>query len=343
MDFRLFLFIALAVVSATTAPASARDSPQIWFTPLQGTVNESGGGVSLSGHDFPAMMRSPALWSHAASYLSEMSLDIVHFAEGEIDLHKIIPWQRTLPFAIGGSGSVVFTAPRCSPASEGLTGDRDYAREAVLTLHTWKQAGGRLDYFVLDSPFYFGYYAAQQACHFTVDDVAQRAAATVNLILRDFPNVQIVDAEGPGPVTILQWEADYSRFLSAFAHSSGRPIAWLAMDMHWSDSWHTGYEWVRATRELTRFAHARGLRAGLIINADDPEFGRSGRRLTESDWMRANRDHMQMARDARLPLDAIIINSWMRFPQHNLPEVDPLAYTSLVTDAARIWHVLPLR
>ena len=191
---------------------------------------------------------------------------------------------------------------------EGVTNDTGYAHEAVLTFRAWKNAGGRLDYLILDSPFYFGFYSAQNQCHFTIEDVARRAAATVHLILRDFPNAKIVDAEGPGPLLPADWLPSYGRFLTSFQRYEGRPVDYLAMDMHWFDAWHTGYNWVEASRQIINFAHSKNMKVGLGINADDDfvETG-TGHRTTEHvtavSWMQMNRDHIRAAHDAGLKLE----------------------------------------
>jgi hypothetical protein len=69
---------------------------------------------------------------------------------------------------------------------------------------------------------------------------------------------------------------------------------------------------------------------GLYINADDKNIDVQG-------WMAACRLHLKIASQARLPLDFVYINSWMKFPDHNLPETDPTSFTSLVDTASAIF------
>ena len=191
----------------------------------------------------------------------------------------------------------------------------------------------------MDSPLVFGHYVTENQCHFSIEDVARRAATSVNMVLQDFPDAVIVDAEGPAWLPPSAWLPDYERFVKAFDAVSRKPIEYLNLDMHWTNSWHTGYNWVDATRQIANFAHAHGLKVGLIMDADDRYVeSPDGRVITKEPmtndlWMQQVRGHMQLAHDARLPLDAISINSWMRFPKRNLPESDPNAFTSLVNFA----------
>lgn len=327
---------------ADVAAAQKSRPPEIWFTPMQNAVKADGVGVTIDQHDFLSMIAHPEQWSRARSRISELTLDTVHFVENRDNLSAIINWANHQNVRIGTSGSIVYTDHLCNPHMEGMTNDNGVAREITVTTHDWKAAGGRLNYFIMDSPLVFGYYAAQAQCHFSIEEVAIRAATTVKAVLADYPDVKIVDAEGPASMLPAAWLPDYGRFLSAFQKASGRPIDYLAMDMHWFDDWHTGYNWVRASREIIAFAHAQGIKVGLIINADDRfvEMGEgihTKQPVTAKGWMQANRHHMQIVHDAKLQLDAIMINSWMKFPKWNLPESDSDAYVSLVNDAYRIW------
>lgn len=340
---------------ARAANSSPPDKmPEIWFNPRQESVNPSHPGMVFSKFDFPRMLASDAEWKTAQSHLSTLGLHIIHIIEGYPDAPSVIAWINRHPFRIVGDGSVVNTGtaiagggPACThPPIEGVDSNPrfDFAPEVYFTLHKWKQMGGRLDYLSLDTPFGFAYYALGKYCHYSIQQVAQRTAVTVNKVLEDFPNAQIVDAEGPGTIPEPQFLADYKQFIDSFNAASHRPITHISMDMHWIDAWHTGYNWIDATRTFISFAHANHIKAGLLMDAEDRymESG-DGRSIsttpvTEAGWMQMVREHMTLTKADNLPVDYIQIVSWMKFPNHNLPETDPLTSTSLVNDAYRIWH-----
>jgi len=81
----------------------------------------------------------------------------------------------------------------------------------------------------------------------------------------------------------------------------------------------------------------------LLVNAGDLEWdndvpippGSSDPRkdMTNSYWMAAVRKHIDLIKQHAIPLDAIDFASWMKFPQRNLPESDPEAWTSLINYA----------
>ena len=182
----------------------------------------------------------------------------------------------------------------------------------------------------MDGPFFFGYYVSAKSCHYSIADVAHRAAETFKQIQKFYPNVKIMDAEGPGPTPVATWLPEFKQWLSAFASESGHQIDAVGMDLHWNDAWHTGYDVVDAIRQTTIFLHQHGVKAGLYVNA--PDAG-----VDNVQWMNGNREHLRIAAGSGVDLDFLYIASWMKFPLYNLPETDTSAYTSLVNDAFSIF------
>ena len=346
-------FLSAAAYSQTGSGASsAGDSPEIWFGPRQDAF-EPGKGVTFSKYDFPQLVASTKGWERAAGEISTMDLNLVHIVEAYPDLASVVRWANDQPVKLAGGGSLVNTGmavpgggPSCShPPIEGMGDDPrfDFAGEVYFTLHTWKQKGGRLDYLTMDGPFFFTYYYAKNFCNYTIEEAAQRTAITVNKILADFPDAEIVDYEGPTK-SLPEFFRDYEKYIKAFDALSMKPISRIGMDMHWADNQHDGYRWVDATRAYAKFAHAHSIKAGLFMDAED-QFVQSPdgsaittTPVTNQSWMKMARDHIQLAHASKLPLDFMIITSWMKFPALNLPETDSLALTSLVDDAFRLWY-----
>jgi hypothetical protein len=317
--------------------------PEIWFSPKQQSLNTEGPGIVFNKYDFPTMVASDDGWQQAASHVAAMQINAVGIVEAYHDVQSVISMINRHNFKIIVSGSVVYTNHECSVRSEGVTNDEGFEREFVLQMRHWARVGGRTDYITMDSPLVFGYYVTQKECHFSVEEVARRAATTVNMVLQEFPAARIVDAEGPAWLPPKSWWPDYDKFLRTFNSVSKRPIEYLSLDMHWTDDWHTGYRWVTATREIADYAHAHGLKVGLIFNADPRHIQSadgetvSDKPMTDALWMQAVRDHMKLAHERRLPLDFVSLNSWVKFPLRNLPESDRAAYTSLVNYAYDLW------
>jgi hypothetical protein len=305
--------------------------------------------VSWTYYDFLSMLAPDGPWRRAAHRIDGLMVSMVHSVEGYSqkgvpslpDIHTMLD---RFGLKAGGGGSVVYTGGLCPGAGvEGMTSDTDYAREVVSTAQRWHDAGLPLTYFGMDGPFYFGYIYTHDKCHFSIEDVARRAATTMKMIKALYPNIIVIDAEGPGADLPAKWLPDYHRFLEAFRSAYGAPIDYLDMDLHWTDTWHTGYRWVTAAKEIADDMHRQGLRVSLIVDAEDgawdpdvppPDPAAPARQAMTADyWMAAVRKHIDLIKQNAIPLDAVDFESWMKFPRHNLPETDPQAWTSIVNYA----------
>ncbi len=326
------LFTALG---AQALPLMANPLPcsqtQIWFAPRQDSVDikrTPGERVSFDKFDFGAMLRKEAAWKDAAEHVSILTIE-VHTIEHFRNLAQVVDMTNRHRFGVAIAGNMVFTSGLCvQHGMEGMDAGHDYAREIVAAARKWKLAGGRLSTVIMDSPFYFGFYASKKECHYSIAESAHRAAATFRKLLEVYPGLAIMDAEGPGENTVAEWLYTYREWVDQFQRSAGHRIDAVGMDLHWTDVWHNGYDWVQAARSIADFLHVKGMSVGLYINADDNY-------IDANSWLAACRSHLEAAAHARLPLEFVYVASWAKFPDHNLPETDPTSFTSLV-DAASV-------
>lgn len=320
------LLLAGGWLTAWAAYARA-PTVQIWFSPKQDNVVSDGTGVHVvfTKYDFGQMVASQAAWQTAASRLALMSLNI-HAPEHFADLPALVAMANRSKFQISLSGSAMFTDGKCAKEGmEGLDASSGFARELVAAVRKWKEAGGRLDYVDMDSPFYFGYYASAKSCHFSIAEVARRTAATVSEIRKLYPKIKLMDAEGPGPKPMGPYLADFQKWLDAFKVASGKPMESVAMDMHWKVPGQPTYDWTNDARQMAAMLHKNGVQAGMYINDTNEK--------TNADWMAVNRQHLAQAAHGNLGIDYVFIASWANFPDRNLPESDQSAYVSLINDA----------
>jgi hypothetical protein len=336
---------ALCLATFTAAPVHAAP-PQIWFGPMQDHYDPAAKTISWSYYDFPALLGPEAQWEHAARNAHAMMFNSTHVTEGfthsgNPSLPAIKAMLTRTGLKAGGGGAVMYTDGLCEGAgTEGMSSDKDFAREAYFTTRDWHDAGMPMDYFVMDGPYGFGAIATQDKCHFTPEDVGRRAATTMKKIRDLYPNIIVIDADGPGAALPAAWLPGYHRFLIAFAKEYGAPIDYLNMDLAWADKWHTGYHWPVAAAEIANDMHAHGMKVSLIIHAEDQDWdpdvtppsplANPRTDMTAAYWMAAVRKHIDLVKQHAIPLDAIDIESWMKFPRRNLPESDPLAWTSIV-------------
>jgi hypothetical protein len=326
----ILLGTACLAVTSGFSSGHAATLPQIWFSPRQDSVDMTqppGHRISFTKMDFPSMLPANAPWQTAASRISVLAIG-AHTMELYDGLASVVAMTDRYKFKIATAGGMISTDGLCAKNGvEGLDSlSKNFAGEVVNATKIWKMHGGRLDHVIMDSPFYFGYYASAKDCHYSIAEVARRAAATFREIQKYYPKIQVMDAEGPGATPINAWLPDFKQWLDDFKAEAGHPIDAVGMDFHWRDAWHTGYNWVDAVRTTSAFLHKQGISVGLYIDAEDQG-------VTSAQWMSANREHLKTAMTSGSGLDFYYIVSWMKFPDRNLPESDPSAYTSLVNDA----------
>src|SRR5882762_8820824 len=255
--------LVLAFTGTLTAPGMsygesiARSSrPAIWFGPMQDHFDKVERTLSWNYFDFDELMKPDAPWQTAAHEVDVIDLHTMHAAEwykksGIPSLPAIGEMVRRLGLKTAGGGGVIYTDGLCKGAGiEGMTSDKDFAKEIYYATKIWHDAGMPLDYFIMDGPFYFGYEYSKSRCNFSIEEVARRAATTMKMIHELYPKIILVDAEGPGKDLPAKWLPEFRQFLVAFRTNYGASIDYLAMDLHWSDTWHTGYRWVEAAKEI---------------------------------------------------------------------------------------------
>jgi hypothetical protein len=328
------LLLVFCVVLASSFVAGSAAPVQIWFVPLtwnlkDSNLKESGPKIEYTKHDFPALLQPGSAWQNAASHVTvvEMPGNVVWSYP---DLPGLIAFLQAHHFKVAFSDGMLFTGGTCGKGIEGMSQDPDANRESIVIAQKWKAAGGSLDYVVMDGPLYYGTRYAKD-CHYSMPEVARRVGATLAGIRNSFPDVRVVDAEGPAEYPDSVWLADMADWFKEFQRVTGRPIEAVELDLHWSDM-RPGQTFQTTAQRSSDYFHKLGVRTGLIINAD------AGPNTTDAEWMDANREHISAAAKGGLGLDFIALNQWQNHPTLNLPETDPNAYTSLIDFAvAQTW------
>jgi hypothetical protein len=319
--------LALAAMSAAFTPSmAASQNMEIWFGPRTWNIKPSGKGIEYTLHDFREFLAPGAPWARAESRLSVISLP-GNVVWSYPDRQSIVAFFNRTKLKVAFGSGMLFNGGKCGVGFEGMSKDPDFNHETVKIAELWKQAGGRLDYIMMDSPYYFG-NIAEGGCRYTIQEVARRVAATLHGVFHYYPNAKIIDAEGPGFTPNDLWLKGMDEFLADFSVATGRSMYAVAMDLHWKDV-RPNETWIKTARKAIAFFHPLGLRVGLFIDAD----GTPQNLSSDAAWMQENRLHLMEAAQAHLDLDFESIESWTNVPKFNLPEDSPIAFTSLVNFA----------
>jgi hypothetical protein len=132
-----------------------------------------------------------------------------------------------------------------------------------------------------------------------------------------YPNARIVDSEVPTNLPLDQWLAILDEWLKEYKAAVGAPLDALSMDLNFRRPW------LDATQATINVLHRNGTRAGIYLNAP------GGRAMTDAVWVAEAKANITAVQSAHLPLDYVIIASWVPYPSQILPESDPFSLTSV--------------
>jgi hypothetical protein len=96
--------------------------------------------------------------------------------------------------------------------------------------------------------------------------VAERVAADLREYLKDLPDLTIGDIE---PFLSMSdqpnWQADYSAWRAAVQKATGKPIAYLFVDIDWAR-----LNWEEGLKAIAQYPQDTHLPLGIIYNASPP-------------------------------------------------------------------------
>ena len=230
--------LLLLALSARPAVADSAKPPEIWFF-MRGDHTKAIGVDPRQG--WQRLFLDPnATWPSALGYVSVIAIsdDIPdEMLQKAIDVLN----RRHVKLALEVLAQSWVGQPVCGYNVEGYTDPPGNGQIAQRI----KAAGGTLSYVTMDGPLYAGhYYDGVNACHSTIQNVADRAAAIIHEYRAAFPFVQVGDTE-PFPALPKQpgWKDDYRRWLEAFRQAADIPISFMVMDINWPED---GGRWVPA-------------------------------------------------------------------------------------------------
>ena len=303
--------IFVALCSGLSAASSA--APQVWLAGLDPISRNAKFPGSPS--DYLDMFQPDAAWHRAAARVQVFELGPRFVIEApDSTLAQIFTdlERRQIALAIGASW--LPGGDTCGRGVEGFThpGTADSVANRIHRL------GGNVQYVVLDEPLYFGHrYDKQNACRWSIPEVAHNIAAGIAAFQRMFPQARICESE-PVATPDAGWIEDIMQWTQAFKAATGRPLACFHADVQWSGPWQ------QQLSQLRSRLHAAGIQLGIIYNGD-------GTAQSGIEWTGQSEERFRMVENgAGLVPDQALLQSWTRQPDRMLPEDKPGTMTWLV-------------
>ena len=301
----------LGLCSGLMAANSA--APQIWLAGLDPISRNAKFPGSPS--DYLDMFQPDAAWRRAAAKVQVFELGPRFVMEApDSTLTQIFTdlERRHIALAIGASWLPGGDA--CGRGVEGFT-HLGTAESVANRIH---RLGGTVQYVVLDEPLYFGHhYDKQNACRWSIQEVAHNIAPGIAAFQRMFPQAQMCESE-PIAIPDAGWIEEIMQWSQVFKAATGHPLACLHADVQWSGPWQ------QQLPELKSRLHAAGIQLGIIYNGD-------GTAQSGIEWARQSEERFpNVENGARLIPDQALLQSWTRQPDRMLPEDKPGTMTWLV-------------
>ena len=312
---------AMAAVLPLLPQAALPDGGEVWFGPNDFVVRpwkpDQRGPL-----DFMQLFIPGSPWgasAHSVRYFQTNSFLFEKLSDTELQTVINNLRDRGMKLAVEDGG--IEYDPLCGKSVEGYV-----STEYVLAnFQKVQRLGGVVDAYVADSPYWAG-TLNPDGCQWSPTETAQRTSKFAAALRTVFPAIAV------GSVEIYETEyasdptgAGYLEFLDAFRVASGKDFAFL----HYDDGTPDSPNWYPAAIRARDIARGRGLPFGIIYNGNS-----SDTILVEhsdEEWLNAAKRKM-LAYELRAgaPSDHAIIESWVKYPTHVLPETDPTAHTNLI-------------
>jgi hypothetical protein len=221
--------IALLLCFATAGRSDpAGQLPKIWFS--MGAISSPAGHHSWELLFYRPDAPWPAHMDHV-TVVGILTQALLKIPDAELTKVAARLKEKHMALGIEMLAQADDDPPGCGSGVEGY-----YAPFMVAALAgKLKRTGAELSYIAMDEPLYFGhYYNGKNACHSSIDNVAERVAKNLHEYLKVFPNAIIGDGE-PFPAITDQpnWKDDYKHWIDAFHAKVGKELAFTDVDINW--------------------------------------------------------------------------------------------------------------
>ena len=186
-----------------------------------------------------------------------------------------------------------------------------------------KKNGGELAYIAMDEPLWYGHHIrATNACQWSPEYLARQILGQLKEVREIFPDVKVGDIEpiAAPPPQPTDWSDQVIAWTRTWREVSGEPFAFVRADVVWKGPWR------QELPALKRKLHAEDLKFSLIYNG-----GGLGRTETDLIWTQEAAARFRTVEgDPQMAPDQAVIQTWVRWPSHMLPETQPGTLTNLL-------------
>ena len=301
---------------------------EIWFAPPAAPV-----GTRLNrAVDLMDLFKPDAPWQEAASHIKVFKLYASYLSRApQEEIDAIVTDLNRRHIAIALEVGVMNGPPKPVPPCGGLGLVEGYGTAPLARANSQKikAAGGVIRYLAMDEPLWFGHYfkgrpGGQPGCQSSIDQILELIKEPLSVYTEEFPNIVIGDTEPTDIAEQPHWKEDVSAWANGFRRATGHPLAFMHLDI----------PFLRPGEEefaVEYFRYIETLKQQQLISAIGVIYDGTRSDTSDESWTQDAEQHIQIIEDKHgLHPDHVLIQSWMEYPQHTLPESSPGSLTGLV-------------
>jgi hypothetical protein len=310
--------VATAVAFLLLPLVVAAGAPEIWLCPLDPLFRPE---VKYGGStQYMRLFTPDAAWQKAAARTQVFKIYPQWIARAsDADLRTQFADLERRGIALALEFGILTASEKCGEAVEGFGG-----QTLMVAAQRIKRNGGTLRYLAMDEPVFFStLYTGKNACGWSVDEMADNAAANIRVLLEQDPGVQVGLIE-PLPASAANWLSQYQAGIRAFQRALGFPLAFFIADLNWEIKNH-----MDALASFRGMVLAEGVRFGVIYNGNASD-------RSDARWVKSAAKHMRAVERKFGSPDLVVFQSWHAYPEKLLPEKDSDSFTSLVDRYVRL-------
>jgi hypothetical protein len=324
-------------VAATDAQGknSGREHSEIWLAP------QSLMPAPLAhDEDFMEMFTADAPWKFAAAHTQVFKLYTAFLVRSpQEQVNAVVADLNRRHIDIALENGVMNVGPaNTNPPCGGLGIVEGYgtAAQAKRISEIVKAAGGTIRYIVMDEPLYYGHYSSKpHTCHSPISVVLDQIVPTLNTYRQEFPDIVIGEVEPTRFPAYANWQADLLTWAKGFNTATGRPLAFVQLDIPWSDDGGHVPGADRASKEpgdaLEFYGYLQELQHQRLVGRIGIVHDGTPKDTTDAAWVEDAQNHLRVMEEKYgLRPEQDIFQSWMPRPTHALPESQPDTLTSLI-------------
>lgn len=316
---KLLFCLGVIAMSAICSSAQTRD---VWLIgiPPWARVNVF---HDTTPSDYLDMFHSDAPWSKSASQLRVFqTTGALVLRESDDTLKAVFAdlQRRHIALAIEG-GMLTGVGPsghfECGRGVEGFGA----AGSMRVLANRIKKNGGELAFIAMDEPLWYGHhFRGTNACQWSPEYLAQQILGELKEVREIFPEVKVGDVEPIASPQPEDWTDQIIAWTRTWRQITGEPFAFVRADVVWTGSWRTELP------ALKRKLRAEHIEYSLIYDG-----GGTGKQESDQLWTEEAAQRFRMVEaDPQMAPEQAVIQTWVRWPSHMLPETQPGTLTNLL-------------